>query len=106
MDTTEPPHTGSEHLLGLPDRDVAQEIAEELREEGFEHVRVVRGASRSQERGEDGRDVEWAVHVLDTRLPDAPGGGAYEGLRDRFTDLAREHDGWYDEPGDDRPATG
>ena len=24
-------------------------------------------------------------------------------LRERFTDLAQEHGGWYDEPGDPRP---
>ena len=29
--------------------------------------------------------------------------GAYEGLRERFTEVARQSGGWYDEPGDDRP---
>lgn len=100
--TSEPLHPGSEHLIILPDREVAEEIAEELREEGFLWVRVLREAARNQEHGEDDREVEWAVHIVDTRLPDAAGGGAYEGLRERFTELAREHDGWYDEPGDDR----
>lgn len=93
-------HPGSEHLIILPDRETAEEIAEELREEGFEHVRVVREAARTEE---DDEDHEWAVYVLDTRLPDTSGGGAYEGLRERFTDLAQEHGGWYDEPGDPRP---
>ena len=97
MSTT--PHPGSEHLIILPDREVAEELAEDLREEGFEQVRVVREAARTEE---DDEDHEWAVHIVDTRLPDAAGGGAYEGLRERFTELAREHDGWYDEPGDDR----
>lgn len=101
MTSTEP-HTGSEHLIILPDRETADQIAEELREEGFSQVRVVREAARTEE---DDEDHEWAVHVVDTRLPDAPGGGAYEGLRERFTELAREHDGWYDEPGDPRPPT-
>lgn len=101
MSTPETPHAGSEHLLVLPDREIAEEIAEELREEGFEHVRVVREASRTED---DDEDHEWAVHVVDTRLPDVPGDGAYEGLRERFTDLVREHDGWYDQPGDARPA--
>src|SRR5699024_4213258 len=97
------PHPGSEHLIILPDREVAEELAEDLREEGFEQVRVVREAARNQEHGEDDRDVEWAVYVLDTRLPDTSGSGAYEGLRERFTEVARQSGGWYDEPGDDRP---
>ncbi|GAA1173728.1 hypothetical protein GCM10009584_13590 [Ornithinimicrobium humiphilum] len=95
--STEPLHTGSEHLLILPDREIAEEIAEELREEGFEHVRVLREAARTEE---DDEDAEWAVHVVDTRLPDLAGDAAYEGLRRRFAALAREHDGWYDQPGD------
>lgn len=103
MTTTGRPHTGSEHLIILPDREVAEAVAEELTEEGFEHVRIVREAAANQEHGEDGREVEWAVYVLDTRLPETEGGGAYEGLRERFTEVAREHGGWYDEPGDPRP---
>ncbi|AXH97074.1 hypothetical protein [Ornithinimicrobium avium] len=106
MSTAEPPHAGSEHLLVLPDRRRAEEIADALRSEGFEHVRVLREAPRGRGHGAGGADAGWGVHVLDTRLPDAPGGGAYEGLRERFVDLAREHDGWYDQPGDERPATG
>lgn len=101
--TTEPLHPGSEHLVIVPDREVAEAIAEELDEEGFLWVRVLREAAQNQEHGEDDREVDWAVHIVDTRLPDAAGGGAYEALRERFTDLARQHDGWYDEPGDDRP---
>ncbi|QFG70075.1 ribonuclease E inhibitor RraB [Ornithinimicrobium pratense] len=99
-------HPGSEHLIILPERDIAEAIAEELREEGFEHVRVVREAARNQEHGEDDLEVEWAVYVLDPRLPDIAGGGAYEGLRERFVELAQEHGGWYDEPGDPRPPQG
>ena len=94
------PHAGSEHLIILPDREVAQEVAEELREEGFAQVRVLREAARTEE---DDEDHEWAVYVLDTRLPDTAGSGAYEGLRERFTEVARLKDGWYDEPGDPRP---
>ncbi|MFK5646910.1 ribonuclease E inhibitor RraB [Ornithinimicrobium sp. LYQ121] len=98
--TTASPHPGSEHLLVLPDRDAAERIAEDLRDEGFEQVRVVREAAATED---DDEAHEWAVHVLDTRLPDSSGGGAYEGLRERFTELVAEHDGWYDEPGDPRP---
>lgn len=101
--STERPHPGSEHLIILPDRKVAEDLAEELGEEGFDQVRVVREAARNQEHSEDDLEVEWAVYVLDTRLPDTEGGGAYEGLRERFVQVAREHDGWYDEPGDPRP---
>lgn len=96
-------HPGSQHLIILPDRGVAEQIVEDLRDEGFEHVRLEREAAPNQEHGEDDGEVEWAVHVLDTRLPDTVGGGAYEGLRARFIELAREHGGWYDEPGDPRP---
>ena len=32
----------SEHLLVFPDRDVAEQVADELSEEGFTEVRVVR----------------------------------------------------------------
>lgn len=101
--SNERPHPGSEHLVILPEREVAEGLAEELREEGFDQVRVVREAARNQEHGEDDREVEWAVYVLDTRLPDTAGSGAYEGLRERFVEFARQHDGWYDEPGDPRP---
>lgn len=100
--STDPLHQGSEHLIIVPDREVAEEIAEELREEGFLWVRVVREVARTEE---DDEDHEWAVHIVDTRLPDTAGGGAYEGLRERFVELARQHDGWYDEPGDERPPT-
>ncbi len=85
----------------MQDRAEAEAVAEDLGEEGFRQVRVVPEGQSQPGQGESG----WVVHVSDTRLPDAAGGGAYEGLRERFTDLAREHDGWYDEPGDPRPAT-
>lgn len=93
-------HPGAEHLLILPDREVAEQVAEELTGEGFAHVRVVREALPTED---DAATHEWAVHVLDTRLPDTSGGGAYEALRDRFVAVAAAHDGWYDEPGDPRP---
>lgn len=91
---------GAEHLLIFPERATAEAVAEELAEEGFAHVSVVREASRTED---DDEAHEWAVHVVDHRLPDATGGGAYEGLRERFATLATEHAGWYDEPGDPRP---
>lgn len=96
-------HPGSEHLLTFPDRSVAEQVAADLDAEGFTQVRVSRVAASS------GRDVSapgWAVFVRDERLPATPGGGAYEGLRERFTALVEEHGGWYDEPGDPRPPAG
>lgn len=100
MTTPETPHAGSEHLIVLPDRDLAEQVADELREEGFEQVRVVREAATTEE---DDEDVDWAVYVQDTRLPGTAGGAAYEALRERFAEIARQNDGWYDEPGDPRP---
>lgn len=91
---------GAEHLLIFPEREIAEEVIERLAEEGFEHVRLVREAARTED---DDEAHEWAVHVVDHRLPDSMGGGAYEGLRDRFATLAKEHDGWYDDPADPRP---
>lgn len=88
---TEQPHPGAEHLIALPDRAAAERIAADLADEGFEQVRVAESGGR------------WVVHIVDTRLPAAEGGGAYEGLRQRFTALAQEHGGVYDEPGDPRP---
>lgn len=91
---------GAEHLLIFPERETAESIAQELTEEGFAHVSVVREASRTED---DDEAHEWAVHVVDQRLPDTVGSGAYEGLRERFSSLATEHDGWYDDPADPRP---
>lgn len=91
---------GAEHLLIFPERGTAEAVAAELAEEGFAHVSVVREALRTED---DDEAHEWAVHVVDARLPDAVGGGAYEGLRDRFAALATDHDGWYDDPSDPRP---
>lgn len=85
---------GSDHLLIFPDRDTADQIAEDLRDEGFANVRVVREAARNEE---DDEDHEWAVHLHDDRLPDAPGGAAFEALRERFVALAEDNEGWYDE---------
>ena len=95
---------GAEHLLTFPAQAVAEEVAETLAEEGFAQV-FVEQLAPSAEVMDDQRDEGsgWAVRVLDDRLPDASGGGAYEGLRERFATLATEHGGSYDEPGDPRP---
>ena len=91
---------GAEHLLILPERETAEAVAAELAEEGFAHVSVVREALRTED---DDEAHEWAVHIVDERLPEATGGGAYEGLRERFGALATERGGWYDDPADPRP---
>ena len=73
----------SEHLLVFPDREVAEQVAADLEEEGFTAVRVVRESSG------------WAVHVVEEMVADESG-PVESGLRERFEALAAEHDGWYD----------
>jgi len=85
----------TEHLIVLPDRDLAEQIAAELREEGFTEVRVEREALAGED---DAEAVEWAVHIREDNVVDDPGSGAESGLRERFEALADEHDGWYDKP--------
>lgn len=82
----------TEHLIAFPGRDTAEEIAEELRDEGFTMARVVRLENAGED---DAEEAEWAVHVVEENLED-PTGPAAQGLRDRFEALAAEHDGWYD----------
>lgn len=87
----------TEHLIVLPERDVAERIADELREEGFTEVRV-EGERFAGE--DDGEAVEWVVYVREDNVLDDPGSGTENGLRGRFEALAEEHDGWYDKPDD------
>jgi hypothetical protein len=82
----------SEHLLVFPDRDVAEQVASELADEGFTDVRVVREALAGED---DSESHEWAVHVVETNIADETG-PVEQGLRDRFATLVEEHDGWYD----------
>ncbi len=83
----------TEHLIVLPERDTAQEIADDLRDEGFTEVRVV----RMELAGEDDADAaEWGVHVVEDNVEDESGAVA-QGLRERFEALAQEHRGWYDD---------
>ncbi|MEI2776194.1 MAG: hypothetical protein V9G19_09535 [Tetrasphaera sp.] len=82
----------SEHLLIFPDQGVAEQIAAELREEGFTEVRVIRAPLA----GEDDPEAdEWAVYVREANVVDETGAVA-GGLHDRFVALTSEHDGWYD----------
>ena len=82
----------SEHLLVFPDKDVAEEVAAELAEEGFTEVRVVREALAGED---DSEDHDWAVHVVEEMVTDESG-PVESGLRDRFTALASDRGGWYD----------
>jgi hypothetical protein len=82
----------TEHLLLFPDRDVAEEIAADLADEGFTEVRVLRVALAGED---DAEDHEWGVHVREDTIDDESG-PVESGLRDRFTALAEEHHGWYD----------
>ncbi|KAB7745736.1 hypothetical protein GA707_04310 [Nostocoides sp. F2B08] len=85
----------TEHIVVLPDRDVAEGIADELRDEGFTEVRVEREALAGED---DAEAVEWAVYVREDNVVDDPGAAAENGLRERFEALAAEHGGWYDKP--------
>ncbi len=76
----------------FPDRDDADRIADDLRDEGFSEVRVVRESLAGED---DGEDHEWAVYVREEMITDE-GGAVEHGLRDRFAALAEEFDGWYD----------
>ncbi len=83
----------TEHLIVLPERDTAQEIADDLRDEGFTEVRVVRMELAGED---DAEEAEWGVHVVEEMVEDESGAVA-RGLRDRFEALAEEHHGWYDD---------
>ena len=78
------PTDDAQPLIVLPERDTAEELAEELEAEGLADVRVVREALAGED---DSEDHEWGVYV---RTPSDP---AYAV---RFQALAAAHDGWYD----------
>ena len=82
----------SEHLLVFPDKDVADEVAADLSDEGFTEVRVIREALAGED---DSEDHEWAVYVREENVGDESG-PVEGGLRDRFEALVAEHGGWYD----------
>ena len=82
----------TEHLMVFPDRDDAERIADDLRDEGFSEVRVVREALAGED---DSEDHDWAVHVREEMITDEAG-AVEHGLRDRFAKLAEEIGGWYD----------
>ena len=81
-------HVEREHLLVLPDRAAADDVADQLMHDGFAEVRVLREALAGED---DSDDHEWAVHVI-TRDD--------ESLAELFRETAAVHGGWYDpDPG-------
>lgn len=83
----------TEHLIVFPDRDDAERVADDLIEEGYLEVRVVREALAGED---DGEDHEWAVHVVEGGTGTSAGDAPTAGARERFAALAEEFDGWYD----------
>ncbi|MBD2759313.1 hypothetical protein IEE94_07285 [Yimella sp. cx-573] len=83
----------TEYLLVFAERDDAEEVADELREEEFDEVRVVREALAGED---DSEDHDWAVYVrLDTI--DDPTSAVARALVERFEGIAADRDGWLDE---------
>jgi len=82
----------TEHLLLFPDRQTAEEVAEDLAHEGFTEVRVIREALAGED---DAEDHDWGVYIREEMVADESG-PVEGGLRDRFAALAEEHGGWYD----------
>lgn len=90
----------TQHLIVLPERSAAEAVAEDLRQEGFGEVRVVREALAGED---DAEDHEWAVYVREDTVDDE-GSAVAEGLRERFRALAEARGGWYDSLEDGRPS--
>ncbi|AKU15488.1 hypothetical protein [Luteipulveratus mongoliensis] len=82
-----------DYLLVFPDRAVAETVAEELTEDDFPLVRVVREALAGED---DSEAHDWAVHVQVETLKDAAGAPA-RALSERFSALAQERGGWLDQ---------
>lgn len=84
----------------FPERDVAEEIAEDLRDEAaFTDVRVIREALAGEE---DDEDHEWGVYVEQATIDD-PASAVAQALAERFEALAQENGGWLDDNPAQRP---
>lgn len=78
----------------FPERETAEEIADELRDEAeFTDVRVIREALAGEE---DDEDHDWGVYVRQDTIDD-PASAVARALAERFEALANEHGGWLDE---------
>jgi hypothetical protein len=83
-----------DYLLVLPDREDAEDLAEELAQDpALTQVRVVREALAGED---DAEDHEWAVYVRADTIDD-PRCAAAQALRERLAGLAAQLDGWVDE---------
>lgn len=78
----------------FPERDVAENIAEDLLEETeFTDVRVVREALAGEE---DDEDHDWGVYVRQDTIDD-PASAVARALAERFDKLAQDNGGWLDD---------
>lgn len=83
----------TEYLMLFPERDVAEEVADELIEEDdFTEVRVIREAFAGEE---DDEDHQWGVYVSQATIDD-PATAVAHALAERFEAMAHEHGGWLD----------
>ncbi len=83
----------TEYLLVFPDRDDAEEVADELRDDDFTDVRVVREALAGED---DSEDHDWAVYVNVDTIDD-PTSAVGKALVERFEQLCEDRDGWLDD---------
>lgn len=83
----------TEYLLVFPERDDADEVAEQLREEDFDGVRVVREALAGED---DSEAHDWVVHVRVDTIDD-PSSAVAQALVERFEAITAERDGWLDD---------
>lgn len=83
----------TEYLLVFPARDDAEEVADQLRDEEFTEVRVLREALAGED---DSEDEEWAVYVRLDTIDDDTSAPA-RALAQRFEQEAEERGGWLDE---------
>jgi len=77
-------------LLILPDRDEAEELAQELLADGWGPCAVHRDMLAGED---DAEDVDWVIEL--TTAPDGTPASAH---RDRLDEVAERHDGFTDEP--------
>lgn len=83
----------TEYLLVFPERDDADEVAEELRDEEFDEVRVVREALAGED---DAEAHDWAVYVRVDTIDD-PTSAVANALVARFEEMTADRDGWLDD---------
>ncbi|TWP39014.1 hypothetical protein [Leekyejoonella antrihumi] len=79
----------TQYLMIFSDRADAEEVAQELSEEEFTEVHVVREVLAGED---DSEDRDWAVHVVEDTIDDESGAVA-KALRARFTDAAERRGG-------------